>query len=292
MKILISNDDGYRARGILALREALVGLADLTVVAPDRNKSGASNSLTLDVPLRVTRSDDDCYVVTGTPTDCVHLAISGLFDFEHDMVVSGINDGENLGDDVLYSGTVAAAVEGRFLGLPTIAFSLQRPESGEADFSAAAKVARAMVAHLLAKPLDRSMILNVNVPHLPFEQLRGFRTTRLGHRHRAERGQESFGAADRLFVRRRRTQRDDCAVVVNRDLDRAKIADRVVPQIEIGIGVAQRLAQPRREPARDLVRRRAGRQADDEEHRLRGPGLRVGEAGAEERQEEEERAND
>jgi len=191
MKILISNDDGYRARGILALREALVGLADLTVVAPDRNKSGASNSLTLDVPLRVTRSDTDCYVVTGTPTDCVHLAISGLFDFEHDMVVSGINDGENLGDDVLYSGTVAAAVEGRFLGLPTIAFSLQRPESGDADFSAAAKVARLMVGHLLAKPLDRSMILNVNLPHLPFEQLRGFRTTRLGHRHRAERVEPS-----------------------------------------------------------------------------------------------------
>ena len=187
MKILISNDDGYRARGILALREALTGLAELTVVAPDRNKSGASNSLTLDVPLRVTRVETDSYVVTGTPTDCVHLAISGLFDFEHDMVVSGINDGENLGDDVLYSGTVAAAVEGRFLGLPTLAFSLLRPESGEADYSAAAKVARMMVEHLLAHPLDRSMILNVNVPHRPFGELRGFATTRLGHRHRSER---------------------------------------------------------------------------------------------------------
>lgn len=187
MKILISNDDGYRARGILALREALTGLAELTVVAPDRNKSGASNSLTLDVPLRVTQSEPDCYFVTGTPTDCVHLAISGLFDFEHDMVVSGINDGENLGDDVLYSGTVAAAVEGRFLGLPTIAFSLVRPERGEADYSAAARVARMMVERLLAQPLDRSMILNVNVPHLPFDKLRGFATTRLGHRHRSER---------------------------------------------------------------------------------------------------------
>ncbi|MFO1427196.1 MAG: 5'/3'-nucleotidase SurE [Steroidobacteraceae bacterium] len=186
MKILVSNDDGYRARGLQALRGALAGLADITVVAPDRNKSGASNSLTLDVPLRVARFEPDGYFVTGTPTDCVHIAISGLFDFEHDMVVSGINDGENLGDDVLYSGTVAAAVEGRFLGLPAIAISLCRPADGRPDYDAAARVARTLVERLLADPIDPTMILNVNVPHLPWEQLRGFATTRLGHRHRSE----------------------------------------------------------------------------------------------------------
>jgi 5'-nucleotidase len=186
LKILISNDDGYRARGIQALRGALEGVAELTVVAPDRNKSGASNSLTLDVPLRVGKVEKDVYFVTGTPTDCVHLAISGLFDFEHDMVVSGINDGENLGDDALYSGTIAAAVEGRFLGLPTLAISLCRPADGRPDYTAAARVARLLVERLLAEPLDPTMILSVNVPHLPWAQLRGFATTRLGHRHRSE----------------------------------------------------------------------------------------------------------
>ena len=107
MKLLLSNDDGYRAEGLRFLVEAMRPLADITVVAPDRNRSGASNSLTLDVPLRVTPYGDDQYYVNGTPTDCVHLAISGLFDYDHDMVISGINDGANLGDDVLYSGTVA-----------------------------------------------------------------------------------------------------------------------------------------------------------------------------------------
>lgn len=186
MKILLSNDDGYRAHGILALRAALNGLADLTVVAPDRNKSGASHSLTLDRPVHVSQVDGGLWYVTGTPSDCVHVALSGLFDFEFDMVVSGINDGENLGDDVLYSGTVAAAIEGRFLGLPTLAISLLRPSQGEPDFTAAARVARLLVQRLLEAPLERRMILNVNVPHRPFEQLRGFVTTRLGHRHRSE----------------------------------------------------------------------------------------------------------
>ena len=186
MKILVSNDDGYRAPGILALRQALTDLAELTVVAPERNHSGASNALTLESPLRVTNYEPQAYFVSGTPTDCVHLAISGLFDFEHDMVVSGINNGENLGDDVLYSGTVAAAIEGRFLGLPTVAFSLRRPAQGEMDYSAAGRVARIIVERLLAKPLDRNMILNVNIPHRPYAELRGFRATRLGHRHRAE----------------------------------------------------------------------------------------------------------
>jgi 5'-nucleotidase len=187
LKILISNDDGYRARGIQALRAALAGLADLTVVAPDRNKSGAGHSLTLDVPLRVGKVEPGVYFVTGTPTDCVHLAISGLFDFEHDMVVSGINDGENLGDDVLYSGTVAAAIEGRFLGLPTVAISQCRPALGaRPQFETAAVIARRIVERLLKEPLDRSMILNVNVPDRPLAELRGIVATRLGYRHRSE----------------------------------------------------------------------------------------------------------
>jgi 5'-nucleotidase len=190
VKILVSNDDGFRAEGIRRLREALSTLADVTVtvVAPDRNRSGASNSLTLDVPLRVFEAEPGVYYVPGTPTDCVHLAVSGYFDYEHDMVVSGVNDGPNLGDDVLYSGTVAAAVEGRFLGLPTIAVSLcTSPGSGH-HFETGAHVARLLVSQLLRKPLehDRALILNVNVPDVPFEKLRGFRSSRLGHRHRSE----------------------------------------------------------------------------------------------------------
>jgi len=185
VKILVSNDDGFRAEGIRRLREALATLADVTVVAPDRNKSGASNSLTLDVPLRVFESEPGVYFVPGTPTDCVHLAISGLFDFEHDMVVSGVNDGANLGDDVLYSGTVAAAVEGRFLGLPTIAVSLCAGTEGGGHFDTGAEVARLLVAQLLTSPLEPTLILNVNVPDVPFAQLRGFRASRLGFRHRS-----------------------------------------------------------------------------------------------------------
>jgi len=185
VKILVSNDDGFRAEGIRRLREALATLADVTVVAPDRNKSGASNSLTLDVPLRVFESEPGVYFVPGTPTDCVHLAISGLFDFEHDMVVSGVNDGANLGDDVLYSGTVAAAVEGRFLGLPTIAVSLCAGTEGGGHFDTGAEVARLLVAQLLESPLEPTLILNINVPDVPFAQLRGFRASRLGFRHRS-----------------------------------------------------------------------------------------------------------
>jgi 5'-nucleotidase len=185
VKILVSNDDGYRAEGIHRLRAALATLAEVTVVAPDRNRSGASNSLTLDVPLRVFEAEPGVYFVPGTPTDCVHLAISGLFDFEHDMVVSGINDGANLGDDVLYSGTVAAAVEGRFLGLPTIAVSLCTSGAPGGHFETGAEVARLLVTHLLKSPLQRALILNVNVPDVPFAQLRGFRASRLGYRHRS-----------------------------------------------------------------------------------------------------------
>jgi 5'-nucleotidase len=186
VKILLSNDDGYRAEGLSALAEAIRPLGALTIVAPDRNRSGASNSLTLDVPLRAARYDNDAYFVNGTPTDCVHLAISGLFDFEHDMVVSGVNDGANLGDDVLYSGTVAAAVEGRFLGLPAIAVSLCTESGSVRNFPGAARVARGLLERLMRHPLPTATILNVNVPDIADAQLRGVQVTRLGNRHRSE----------------------------------------------------------------------------------------------------------
>jgi 5'-nucleotidase len=187
MKILVSNDDGYRAEGILRLNDALRPLATTTVMAPDRNRSGASNSLTLDVPLRVHQSEPDVYYVAGgTPTDCVHIAISGYFAEEFDLVCSGINDGANLGDDTLYSGTVAAAIEGRFLGLPTVAFSLcMEPESGR-HFETAAQVAHTLIRRLLEAPLERGFTLNVNVPDLPYDELKGIRATRLGGRHRSK----------------------------------------------------------------------------------------------------------
>ena len=188
MKILISNDDGYRSDGIRRLSAALAALPDVTVtvMAPERNRSGASNSLTLDVPLRVTQVEPGVYFVAGTPTDCVHLAISGFFDHEHDIVVSGVNDGANLGDDVLYSGTVAAAIEGRFLGLPALAISLCTQAGSRAHFDTGAEVAARLVKQLLRSPLDRALILNVNVPDVAYSQLQGYRTTRLGFRHRSE----------------------------------------------------------------------------------------------------------
>ena len=194
MRILVSNDDGYRAEGLQHLVDALCPLAAVTVVAPDRNRSGASNSLTLDVPLRVLEyGERRYYVQNGTPTDCVHLAISGLFPFEPDMVVSGINDGSNLGDDVLYSGTVAAATEGRFLGKPAVAISLHTDGlRGDATryFETGAHYARHMVERLQATPLTTTMgratILNVNVPNIPVAEVKGIKVTRLGNRHRSE----------------------------------------------------------------------------------------------------------
>ena len=187
MKILVSNDDGFRAEGIRRLRDSLATLAEVTVVAPDRNRSGASNSLTLDVPLRVFEAEPGVHFIAGgTPTDCVHMAISGLFDFEFDMVVSGVNDGPNLGDDVLYSGTVAAAIEGRFLGLSAVAVSLTMDHDSGGHFDTGAEVARRLVAQLLRKPPEQTLILNVNVPDVPINRIRGFRTTRLGFRHRSE----------------------------------------------------------------------------------------------------------
>jgi 5'-nucleotidase len=190
VKILLSNDDGYRAEGLAALADAMKPLGEVTIVAPDRNRSGASNSLTLDVPVRAVRYESDAYFVNGTPTDCVHLAISGLFDFEHDIVVTGVNDGANLGDDTLYSGTVAAAVEGRFLGLPAIAVSLCLTPDSPHNFASAAKVAAQLVRRMTHSPLQGSeegpVILNLNVPDLPDGQLRGIKVTRLGNRHRAK----------------------------------------------------------------------------------------------------------
>jgi 5'-nucleotidase len=184
VKILLSNDDGYQAEGLATLALALSDLAELTIVAPDRNQSGASHSLTLDTPLRVSRTRDGIYYVNGTPTDCVHVAITGLLDHEPDMVIAGINHGANLGDDVLYSGTVAAAVEGRFLGLPAIAVSLAG--STPRHFDTAGQAARILLQRLLEEALPPDTILNVNVPDVPFGEIKGFEATRLGYRHRSE----------------------------------------------------------------------------------------------------------
>ncbi|RFA28264.1 5'/3'-nucleotidase SurE [Alkalilimnicola ehrlichii] len=184
MHILVSNDDGYQAVGILALAEALRALARVTVVAPERDRSGASNSLTLEYPLRAMAVEEGRYRVEGTPTDCVHLALTGLLDEEPDMVVSGINAGANLGDDVIYSGTVAAAMEGRFLGLPAIAMS--QTSFAPKHLGSSARVAAALIEKLRSDPLPSDTILNVNVPDLPWEEIKGFQATRLGRRHRAE----------------------------------------------------------------------------------------------------------
>ncbi len=184
MLFLLSNDDGYLAPGLAAMAEALTTLGEVEVVAPDRNRSGASNSLTLDVPVRVTRGANGYHVVNGTPTDCVHLAITGLLDRQPDMVVSGINAGENLGDDVLYSGTVAAATEGRFLGFPALAVSLvgEHPT----HYRTAAAVVTRLVHAMGNRRLPADTILNVNVPDRPLTAIAGYEATRLGHRHRSQ----------------------------------------------------------------------------------------------------------
>ncbi len=184
MHIIISNDDGYEAAGIKALAEGLAQLAKLTVVAPDRDRSGASNSLTLESPIRATTMPNGFVRVDGTPTDCVHLAITGLIKSEADMVVSGINAGANLGDDVLYSGTVAAAMEGRFLGLPSLAVSLAGHEGKH--FETAVKVVQRLIEQIHLSDLPIDTLLNVNVPDLPWAQIKGMQATRLGHRHKAE----------------------------------------------------------------------------------------------------------
>lgn len=184
MNILISNDDGYLSQGIKALADALAVIADIRVVAPDRDRSGASNSLTLDSPIRARIGTNGYTCVEGTPTDCVHLAITGLLECEPDMVVAGINTGANLGDDVLYSGTVAAAMEGRFLGYPALAVSLAGDR--QEHFDTAARVAVELVQRVLSGSLPADTILNVNVPDLPWDELAGMQATRLGHRHKSE----------------------------------------------------------------------------------------------------------
>lgn len=183
MRILISNDDGYQSPGIRALYDAMLSVGSATIVAPDRNRSGASNSLTLSHPVVVQQHEPHVHSVEGTPTDCVHIALSGLLDHDPDMVVSGINDGPNMGDDVLYSGTVAAAIEGRNLGHPAIAVSMAT--HAPQHYDAAARVVARMVAHLQEVPLPADTILNINVPDLPFDELKGLRATRLGSRHRS-----------------------------------------------------------------------------------------------------------
>ncbi len=186
MRVLISNDDGVDAPGIRVLAGVMRAVGEVTVVAPDRDRSGASNSLTLDQPIRVLSMGDGFYRVAGTPTDCVHLALSGLLEHEPHIVVSGINNSANLGDDVIYSGTVAAAMEGRFLGLPAIAVSLCSTDHKGQHFSTAARAALLIVQRLLVDPLPADTILNVNVPDVAWDEIRGVEVTRLGHRHRAE----------------------------------------------------------------------------------------------------------
>ena len=185
MHFLISNDDGITARGIQVLSRRMSELGKVTIVAPDQDRSGASNSLTLDSPVRIREIDERMFRVTGTPTDCVHIALTGLLDRDPDMVVSGINAGANLGDDVIYSGTVAAAMEGRFLGFPAIAVSLVFNDKPR-NFETAAEVIALLVQRLRQDPLPADTILNINVPDLPWSEIEGFEVTRLGHRHRAE----------------------------------------------------------------------------------------------------------
>ena len=184
MKILLSNDDGYFAPGLNILAEHLAKIADITVVAPERNRSGASNSLTLDRPLSVKKASNGFFYVNGTPTDCVHIALTGLMDEMPDMVISGINDGANMGDDTIYSGTVAAAMEGYLLDIPSIAVSMSQHNA--THFETAARVAVEMVQHYQKTGFASPTLLNINVPDKPYEQLNGRTVTRLGKRHKAE----------------------------------------------------------------------------------------------------------
>jgi len=182
--ILLSNDDGYLAPGLGAMATALSETDTITVVAPERDRSGSSNSLTLERPLRVHMAENGFYFVTGTPTDCVHLAITGLLDEEPDMVVSGINAGANMGDDVLYSGTVAAAMEGRFLGLPAIAVSMTSYDP--LHYETGVRAIAGIIDRLRSEPLQQTSILNINVPDVPWDEIKGYRITRLGNRHKSE----------------------------------------------------------------------------------------------------------
>jgi 5'-nucleotidase len=184
MRILLSNDDGYFSHGLAKLADTLASVAEITVVAPERDRSGASNSLTLDRPLTVKRSANGFLFVNGTPTDCVHLAVTGLLDDLPDMVISGINLGANMGDDTIYSGTVAAATEGFLLGIPSLAVSLTSKVG--MHFDTAARVTLEMVERLRRAPVSGPVLLNLNVPDVPYDKLHGIEITRLGKRHKAE----------------------------------------------------------------------------------------------------------
>ena len=194
MKILICNDDGYQAPGIVALYEALKTVADVEVVAPEINNSAKSNALTLHSPLYVHTAANGFRFVNGTPADCVHIALTGLLGYRPDLVVSGINNGANMGDDTIYSGTVGAAMEGYLFGIPALAFS--QTEKGWAHIEVAARRARELVMQLAASmellhegqmPTQAPWLLNVNIPNLPDEQIKGVKVARLGRRHAAER---------------------------------------------------------------------------------------------------------
>ena len=184
MRILLSNDDGYFAPGLAALAEALCEVGDVVVVAPEQSRSGASNSLTLDRPLFLKKAANGFHYVNGTPTDCVHLAVTGMLDTLPDIIVSGVNLGANMGDDTIYSGTVAAATEGYLLGIPSIAVSLTSFEGK--NFATAGRVARELVERFSRQPVWDPILLNVNVPDIPYSQLNGQEVTRLGRRHKAE----------------------------------------------------------------------------------------------------------
>lgn len=184
MRILISNDDGYFAPGLACLAAHLSQIAEVIVVAPERDRSGASNSLTLDRPLKLRQAASGFYYVNGTPTDCVHLAVTGMLETQPDMVVSGINAGANMGDDTIYSGTVAAATEGLLLGIPAIALSLVGKELKH--FETAGRVAVELVQRFAQQPPSTPWLLNVNVPDVAYDELQGQQVTRLGKRHKAE----------------------------------------------------------------------------------------------------------
>jgi 5'/3'-nucleotidase len=184
MRILLSNDDGYFAPGLVCLAETLSAIAEVIVVAPERNRSGSSNSLTLDRPLNLRRAQNGFYYVNGTPTDCIHLAVTGMFDTQPDMVISGINSGANMGDDTIYSGTVAAATEGFLLGIPSIAVSLAGDKL--LHYETAARVTTDLVKRFAGNTHEQAWLLNVNVPDIPYEQLQNVEVTRLGKRHKAE----------------------------------------------------------------------------------------------------------
>ncbi len=184
MRILLSNDDGYTAPGLVLLAAALQELGEVTVVAPERNRSGASNSLTLDRPLLLKTAENGFHYVNGTPSDCVHLAVTGMLPTEPDIVVSGINLGANMGDDTIYSGTVAAAMEGYLLGIPALAVSLA--SFAGKHFASAARVVCELVARFRAQPFGAPLLLNINVPDVPYDGIQGWEVTRLGRRHKAE----------------------------------------------------------------------------------------------------------